>query len=116
MLDVVGASGALPHKVQLTISITGRGTVSGGGHRVSCAVPVSGGTVPHPACSRTFAVRPGTIKLKAAAGATWKFTAWGQACRGSKPTCSLHIRRSTRLPRRSSRRETAGTRMRLVAP
>jgi hypothetical protein len=95
--DVVGAPAAQPRKVQLTISITGTGTVSGGGHRVGCVVPVGGGIVPHPACSRTFAVRPGTIMLKAAAGATWKFTAWGQACRGSKPTCSLHIRRSTRV-------------------
>lgn len=97
VLAVVGARAAQPRKVQLTISITGTGTVSGGGHRVGCVVPVGGGIVPHPACSRTFAARPGTIMLKAAAGTSWKFTAWGQGCRGSEPTCSLRVRRSTRV-------------------
>jgi hypothetical protein len=89
-VGAVGAAGVVPSQVKLTITVTviGSGTVSGAGRHVSCAAT---------ACSESFAINPGIVRLKAVAWRTWKFTTWGHGCRGSTPTCSLRVRRSTRV-------------------
>lgn len=78
-----GAHGAT--RVQLTIRVSGSGTVSAVGHRVTCA---------EASCSKTFLVQPGTVRLKAAAAPTWKFTTWGLACHGNRFVCTLRVRRA----------------------
>jgi hypothetical protein len=86
---VVAATGCQQKEVQLTIVVRGKGSVSVGGHRVSC-VPTS--------CRKTLAIRPGTTKLTARAAPTWKFIAWSRACHPkTETTCALSVRRSTRV-------------------
>jgi hypothetical protein len=86
----VFATAASPHKqVRLTIIVRGKGSVSVGGHRVSC-VPTS--------CRKTLAIRAGMATLTALAAPTWKFIAWSRACRPkTATTCVLSVRRSIRV-------------------
>ena len=68
-----------PTTFPLSVSVTGNGTVTGGG--INCG---EGGT----ACSANLAT--GTnVTLTATPNAGETFTAWGGACSGSSRTCSL---------------------------
>ena len=85
---LVGATTPSSATAQLTVTVTGYGTVAAGDHRLVCVVRK---------CAKTFTVPVGTVRLKATAAPTWKFTTWGRGCHGSTPTCSLSVRRSTRV-------------------
>lgn len=86
LLAISGATAAMQRQVPLTLSITGRGTVRlSDGHRLACSSR----------CRRIFSVRAGTkVGLTARPGSGWVFSKWTEACRGTKPTCGLHLRRA----------------------
>jgi Divergent InlB B-repeat domain len=88
LLLVAGATAARQRQVRLTISITGHGGVRlSNGRQVGCGVA---------SCKRTVLVRAGSrITLKAMPARLWAFSSWTGACRGTKPTCTLRVRRST---------------------
>ena len=88
---VVGARGAQPSKVQLTITINGEGMVAGRGLRFHCAVAK---------CTKSFSIPPGPIRLTASPAPTWRFTTWSHVrCRPSTETaCTFRaVRRVTRV-------------------
>lgn len=89
----VRASASPGAKVQFTFALNGKGTVTGGPRRVECR-----GSCTRSSTNWVWYVKPGsTFTLKARAAREWKFAGWRGACRGSKPTCVVRVRRSTRL-------------------
>src|SRR5437763_12955092 len=89
LLIVCGAAGAQPRNVQLSITLTGMGTVHlGGGRQLSCQT--------YSVCKRTFRVAAGArVALTAQAAREWRFTQWTHGCRGTLRTCSLRVKRAT---------------------
>ncbi len=76
---VFSGGSSAPNTFPLSVSVTGAGTVTGGG--VNCG---NGGSV----CSANIASGSNvTLTATPAAGAT--FTSWGGACTGTKTTCAV---------------------------
>jgi hypothetical protein len=76
-----------PAQVHLFASVTGSGTVSGGGlncgeSAATCDVMVASGA---------------TITLTASAAAATRFMGWGEACSGTSGTCQLTLQSDTRV-------------------
>jgi hypothetical protein len=93
LLGLLGVSGALAAQegqVRLAITIAGHGGVRlSNGRHFRCSTT---------SCKRTVLVRSGSrITLKATPARSWVFSAWSGACRSTKPTCSLRVRRGSRV-------------------
>jgi uncharacterized repeat protein (TIGR02543 family) len=69
--------------VQLTVSVSGNGNISGGTGAINCG---NGGTV----CSATFA-QNATVSLIATVATGATFTGWSGACGGSSTTCTVSM-------------------------
>jgi hypothetical protein len=87
LLLVSGANAALHRQVRFTLVITGHGGVRlSNGRQFGC-----GST----SCRRKLLVRAGSrITLKAMPARLWAFSSWAGACKGTKPTCTVRLRRS----------------------
>jgi Divergent InlB B-repeat domain len=77
-------TGASSHT--LTVSVTGNGTVTGGG--ISCTSAGGSG------CTATVNANA-SVTLSATAGSGAGFTAWGGACSGTTPTCTFTMTSDT---------------------
>ena len=80
-------TGGTGPSVQLTVSVSGKGRVSGGA--ISCG---NGST----ACSASLAPST-TLTLTATPATGAKFTGWGGACFGTKTTCTVTVTAATSL-------------------
>jgi hypothetical protein len=70
-----------PQLADLAVAVSGSGAVTGS--QISCGGRSS-------KCSGRF--KPGTnVTLRAGAAAGFRFTGWGGACKGTKPSCSLSL-------------------------
>lgn len=87
LLDVTAAAevGAIFRPLRrLTIQVTGRGTVAGGGLR----------------CARTCArqlLQGRSVALRATAARGWRFVRWTGSCRGSRATCTVSMAGAARV-------------------
>jgi hypothetical protein len=87
LLAVSGATAATQRHVLLTVWIAGSGTVRlSDGHHLACSSK----------CYKTFSVGAGAkLNLAGRPGSGWILSRWDGACRGTKPTCGLRLRRGT---------------------
>jgi len=76
-----------PTQVHLTASVTGSGTVTGGG--LNCGESA-------PACDVTVAAGT-TVTLTASAAGATRFIGWGGACSGNSNTCQLTLNADTKV-------------------
>jgi hypothetical protein len=86
-LDSAKSVGAFfaPETYPLDLVVSGRGTVTSAAAGVRCA---------RARCTNAVtSYERLTLSAKAAPG--WRFTGWGGACRGSRPTCSLPMTQAT---------------------
>jgi hypothetical protein len=72
-----------PPTFGLRVAVSGRGTVRGGAGQVTCP-------------ARCVAAVPSytPARLVATPAKGWRFKAWAGACRGTRPTCSLPMRKA----------------------
>jgi len=80
-------SGGSTAQVELSVAVTGHGTVTGGG--ISCG----NGR----ATCRSNEQQGSTVGLTAAPGAGARFSGWGGACSGKLPTCTVEMDEAKRV-------------------
>ncbi len=67
-----------PSSYRLSVRVSGKGSIRGAKGAIRCPGRCTSPVPSHSA-----------LRLTAAAGTGWKFSRWGGACRGTRPSCSL---------------------------
>lgn len=73
-----------PATFRLTVGLAGRGAVRSSRSGITC----------RPRCSASFPSYV-PVRLTASAAKGWRFRAWGGACKGSRPTCTVPMTAET---------------------